>query len=184
MKKTVVSILLAIVAVLPLMAFTPQEAVNKFVSNSSLRYASLGATTAKVNETLPDDYVARRSALGFGKYISPDHQVDASTCAFPDNTWIIKNAFHNEDVQNSSPLFTNVFNTTDDVTVDTYPDWPQFMVYDRATQRISPMTEDNMHTESFPVNAEKPGFFDRVKAFFQHLIPWLRSLFALLKTLG
>ena len=42
MKKTVVSILLAIVAALPLMAFTPQEAVNKFVSNSSLRYASLG----------------------------------------------------------------------------------------------------------------------------------------------
>ena len=33
---------MAIVAILPLMALTPQEAVNKFVSHSSLRYASLG----------------------------------------------------------------------------------------------------------------------------------------------
>ena len=42
MKKIAISILLAIVAALPLMAYTPQEAVNKFVSHSSLRYASLG----------------------------------------------------------------------------------------------------------------------------------------------
>lgn len=42
MKKTAISILLAIAAALPLLAYTPQEAVNKFVSNSSLRYASLG----------------------------------------------------------------------------------------------------------------------------------------------
>ena len=42
MKKIAISILLAIAAALPLMAYTPQEAVNKFVSHSSLRYASLG----------------------------------------------------------------------------------------------------------------------------------------------
>ena len=42
MKKIAISILLAIVVALPLMAYTPQEAVNKFVSHSSLRYASLG----------------------------------------------------------------------------------------------------------------------------------------------
>ena len=57
-------------------------------------------------------------------------------------------------------------------------------MYDRASHTYAPMTEDNCHTESFPVDAEEPGFFARIGAFFRHLIPWLQSLFALLKTLG
>ena len=72
----------------------------------------------------------------------------------------------------------------EDVTVDTNAAYPQFLAYNRASHTYAPMTEENCHTESFPVDAEKPGFFDRVKTFFQHLIPWLQSLFALLKTLG
>ena len=42
MKKTILSIILACATVVQALAFTPQEAVNKFVSHSSLRYASLG----------------------------------------------------------------------------------------------------------------------------------------------
>lgn len=150
----------------------------------SVRYASLGATASKVNETLTDAYIGRRTALGFGKYISPDRMIDASTCAFPDNTWFIKGAIHNDPVLGVDTLYDNVFDVTEDVTVATNAAYPQFLVYDRATTRMSPMTEENMHTESFPVDAEEPGFFERVKTFFQHLIPWFRSLFALLKTLG
>ena len=44
MKKTVLSILLAIAAALPAMAYTAQEAVDLFVSHSTLRYASVGVT--------------------------------------------------------------------------------------------------------------------------------------------
>ena len=58
------------------------------------------------------------------------------------------------------------------------------MVLDRNTMQVSPMTTENMHTESFPVNAEKSGFFDRLRTFFTHLIPWFRALTALLQTLG
>ena len=43
MKRIAMSIITALAAALPLLAFyTPQEAVNKFVSHSSLRYASVG----------------------------------------------------------------------------------------------------------------------------------------------
>lgn len=43
MKKITITLVLALVATLQLLAsYTPQEAVNKFVSNSSLRYASVG----------------------------------------------------------------------------------------------------------------------------------------------
>ena len=43
MKRIALSIITALAATLPLLAsYTPQEAVNKFVSHSSLRYASVG----------------------------------------------------------------------------------------------------------------------------------------------
>lgn len=42
MKKIAISLVLALAAVTQLVAMTPQEAVNRFVSHSSLRYASVG----------------------------------------------------------------------------------------------------------------------------------------------
>ena len=42
MKKIAISLILALAAVTQLVAMTPQEAVNRFVSHSSLRYASVG----------------------------------------------------------------------------------------------------------------------------------------------
>lgn len=48
-------------------------------------YESAGATVALCGQNLP-----RRA----GKYKSADLQIDASTCALPDNTWFIKNLRH------------------------------------------------------------------------------------------
>ncbi len=48
-KRTFFSILLALAATLPLMADTAQEAVDKFVSHSSLRYASVGVTVVDLD---------------------------------------------------------------------------------------------------------------------------------------
>lgn len=55
---------------------------------------TLGATVSKVDGRLSDKYLAAAAAEGRDKYISPDRQVDASTCLFPDTTWFIKNANH------------------------------------------------------------------------------------------
>ena len=41
-KRVIMTLLLGLAAVLPLLAYTAQEAVDRFVSNSSLRYASVG----------------------------------------------------------------------------------------------------------------------------------------------
>ena len=49
MKKTILSILLAITAALPVMAYTAQEAVDLFVSHSSLRYAAVGVTVVDLD---------------------------------------------------------------------------------------------------------------------------------------
>ena len=42
MKRFTLYMILALVATLSVAAYTPQEAVNKFVSNNTLRYASVG----------------------------------------------------------------------------------------------------------------------------------------------
>ena len=149
----------------------------------TVRYASIGATASKIGTTLSEDYLAGRRDAGFGKYLSPDSQIDASTCLFPDNTWFIKGALHGEDIANLNDILENVFNSTDEVTVETFEEYPQFMVYDRETTIISPMTEDNMNVETYPVNEEKPGLIDRLRTFFTHLGKWFAALFALVKTL-
>ena len=49
MRHFLYTTLLALAATLSLNAITPQEAVNKFVSNSSLRYASVGVTVVDLD---------------------------------------------------------------------------------------------------------------------------------------
>ena len=63
---------------------------------ASVYRASYGATTSTVYEPLSDDYIAGRIEKGLGRYISPDKQIDASTCMFPDNTWFYKGATHSK----------------------------------------------------------------------------------------
>ncbi len=53
------------------------------------RFMTGGATVADYGKTLGDDYVSPDPA-----YVSPDNIVDASTCLFPDNTWLIKDGPH------------------------------------------------------------------------------------------
>ena len=146
---------------------------------TTVRYASLGATVSKIGTTLSDDYIAQRTAAGYGAYISPDRQIDASTCMFPDTTWFIKGAIHNDLGTRNDVTYSRVFNAG--ATVATNPDRPQYLVFDPETHIVSPMTEENMNVETYPVSNEKPSFFDNVRAFFKHLGEWFRLLFALMK---
>ena len=52
--------------------------------------ASIGGTIAPYGEDLPADY---KPAID-ESYISPDHRVDAGTCALPDRTWFVKGQSH------------------------------------------------------------------------------------------
>ena len=110
-------------------------------SLASLTHCAYGATTAPVGQTLSDDYIASRTAEGKGKYISPDKQVDLSTCKQPDRTWILKNA-HHDVIDCLEPIIWEFLNGTNE-TVDTVTSGSQFMVFDYETLTASTMTEDN-----------------------------------------
>ncbi len=51
------------------------------------KFASGGATVAKYGTKL-------KGKKAKGKYVSPDKEINASTCVLPDNTWFTKNLLH------------------------------------------------------------------------------------------
>ena len=58
--------------------------------------AGLGATAARLGETLGDDYVSPHTYCSdpTHNHISPDNKIDASTGFLPENTWYFKGAGH------------------------------------------------------------------------------------------
>ncbi len=95
---------------------------DKIIHSSS---TSLGATFSKVHETLGSDYKQQK----YTEYnlISPDGQVDASTCAFPFTTWFFANQDHEELANNDVVirLATEIL-IAKDMNVYSTPEYPQF----------------------------------------------------------
>ena len=146
---------------------------------TTVRYASLGAKAAKIGTTLSDDYIAERTAAGYGAYISPDKIIDASTAMFPDTTWFIKGAIHNDIGVRNERIYAPAFNRG--ATVNEIPGFPQFLVFDRSTSILSPMTAENMNTEKYDTSEKKTGLFDRLLSFLKNLFSWFSTLFTLIK---
>lgn len=130
---------------------------------------SFGATTAKWGETLSDEYIRQAEANGTDKYISPDKQVDASTCLFPDSTWFIKNCFHSWFTDSTNTVVTAFFHTQG-MTIDTYEQFPQYTVFYEGSNILIPMTEENCHTEDALIqDAAKPSNSLFISAFFRFI---------------
>ena len=149
----------------------------------SVNHASFGATTSTIFDTLPDAYIAEKEADGLGKYISPDKQVDASTCLFPDCTWFTKNATHTLRTDMEVRLLYSVITADHQLTPDDFT-CGRFMVYDHETKTTAPMTEDNCHTEHWtqdemkqPSTDKKTNVFNALISFFK----WIVELFRMLK---
>lgn len=148
---------------------------------ATLEKASFGATVAdSIYDTFSDEYIAQREAEGKGKYISPDKQVDASTCRFPDYTWFTKNISHSYWHNFETGLLFNIITADKQYTVDDF-DCTQYVVHDYETGAVTAMTEENCHTEAW-YDAVKDGkasnIFERVTAFFKSLFNWIKLAFA------
>ena len=153
----------------------------------SAKNSSFGATTSTVYDTLSDEYIAQREAAGFGKYISPDKQIDASTCLFPDYTWFIKGCSHGFYSTQERDLILSVIDAVRQLEIGDF-DWTQFIVFDYENQTFEPMTEDNCHNENWEADKdiEKPqSKSQRLRSLILSLIKWLKSIFvALTKSFG
>ena len=147
----------------------------------SVNNSSMGATTSHIYDTLGDDYIRSRVASGLGKYISPDNQIDASTCLFPDYTWFIKGVDHNKWTDRENCIIYTVLTADRQYTVDDF-DCTQFMAFNKENGSIEPMVAENMNTQNWV--AEDPSsltFFQRISRFFETLGKVLRDLFAMIR---
>ena len=134
------------------------------------RYSSFGATTSDYDKTLPDSTIKDVPA----SLVSPNKQVDASTCMFPLQTWLIRNLKHATTPGSVWQLINLLLAQDEQATVDTFEQYPRFLVYDEATDTL---TADSAET----VQQEQLSFLERIKLFFQQLRQLLDMLFAKLK---
>ena len=165
---------------------------NYLVSNqfASVGRSSFGAKTGTIYNDLTDDYIASRIEAGFGKYISPDKQIDASTCLFPDSTWFIKGSSHSNWSDWELRLLYDIASSKEKVTINNSC-WPsQFVVYEytnpdeKTDGEIETMTTANCDTENWEAEEkldnpkDKPGkLFAAITAFINWIIELFRKIF-------
>ncbi len=148
---------------------------------ASVKHVAYGATTAPIGQTLSDEHISKISDKNL-RYLSPDKQIDLSTCVAPDRVWILKNAHHDE-IEALYPVIYAFLNGTNENidTVYSKTGYKQFMVYDYETSTASNMTEDNCADYEFITRpVEKPTVFSRLSAFldfFKMIIGYLRKIF-------
>lgn len=133
--------------------------------------SSYGATVTNIDTYFSDSYIENAKANGTLKYISPDRQIDASTCLMPDRTWFIKNVPHKDFPADVDRLIDAMVNT-DGFTVDSSEEFPQYMIFENDV--ISPLTSE------YPDTMEKyeHSFFEALKRFFEALQVFIKDYFA------
>ncbi|MBE6755771.1 MAG: hypothetical protein E7555_04895 [Ruminococcaceae bacterium] len=103
---------------------------------------SFGATCAEIDGTLGENYVQKVQCECGRNHISPDNQIDASTCKYADITWFAKNLKHKDDDKFFADIIDLVTYSDQQITVHTYSDLPQFLINVDDTCLV-PMTADN-----------------------------------------
>lgn len=143
----------------------------------SLEHATMGATCAKIGKKLTDEQLAN----SIDKYVSPDKQVDLTTCYSPDTTWIFKNTHHNI-AEQTDPVI-KAFLNGDNETVDSVKakyGYSQFNVYDDETKTFTAMTEDNCADLPFiSLPVEEPT----EESIFVAAMRWFTMLFKVITML-
>ena len=114
---------------------------------------SFGATTADYSKTLSEEYIASMSEEDL-KYLSADEKIDASTCVLPDKTWFIKNSYHDHFPESIDRLMERIF-TTEDMTVFSDEEFPQFLDADVTGEELTPVTEKDFEKPDYSTEMGK-----------------------------
>ena len=138
-------------------------------------YASIGATAARYDTPFPEDY-AQVNPEPAG-CVSPDRMIDASTCAFPEKTWFIKNSTHlgtlNGDESAEYRFMDWLIASGAEMTVEN-EDYPRFMI--EKNHQLEPLTAENDASALGNYKREN-SLIARLKQIFEDLKKMLRLLF-------
>ncbi len=145
-----------------------------------------GATTSGINTTLDKDYIADRIEKGFEAYISADEKVDASTAAFPEHTWYIKNLAHPDYPWSVEFMMCDILNSGKYTTVNDIAEYPRFIHYEETYELIFNFTEPAMVGKLTPLtqeNADSTVDTTDTSSRFVVLIRFLTAIFNFLASL-
>lgn len=101
------------------------------------KFTSIGATCSEVGCTLGDGYVQAK-ADGHN-HLSPDMQIDSSTCAFPDSTWFVKGMVHTWYNDGYDELIDWIIYESEDASVYENPAYPQFLYNNVENESVEPL---------------------------------------------
>ncbi len=101
--------------------------------------SSFGATVAPYGETLSEEYLAKAKA----EYISPEKNIDASTCLFPEQTWFVNNMKHTAGGDSLDEMMMTLLRSPEQPTVNTYSQYPRFVIYNDQADTVTPHTQAN-----------------------------------------
>ena len=141
------------------------------------KFESYGATIALAGETLGDGYA---QAVDDGHdHISADNIVDASTCRFPENTWMIKNSWHDDNFTSICALLDWLL-AHEDAQATVWEDkrYPQFLIYTKSAETLEPLTEENDVSGYAEVSEEPAGILGFVKS----ILDLIFNIFNTIKT--
>ena len=151
------------------------EGSNYQSDNScSLAKQSFGAVSSDIESTLDDAYIAEREALGYGKYLSADRKIDASTARYPDTTWFFKDLGHTEHPAFVMGLIERAADAPAGApfTVDSDSAYPQFM-RKTAPNAFAPVTPEDASDAKW----QKTPFFRSLRNMIASLFRFLRTFF-------
>lgn len=144
----------------------------------SLHAATFGATCTMVYDTFSEQYIVNRQLAGYGKYVSPDKQVDTSTCVFPDSTWVVKGMTHENWATCNDDLIYTICTSKEPLTIDSLEQYPQFLVFDGATASLVKMTEENSNVTAWDA---KEIHTHGLKQFINSLREWFNCFVLYIK---
>lgn len=132
---------------------------------------SFGATCAKADSSLGDNYVQK---IDCGhNHISADNMIDASTCAYPEYTWFIKDLMHAEHTQSQWELIRFIFASENQPTVSDNASYSQFLI--NINDELYPLTADNDSGKYGKV--EVKNIIEKIFDIIKNLISKLLTLF-------
>ncbi len=103
--------------------------------------ASFGAFCSSLEGTLGAGYT-QKVQCGHS-HVSPDNQIDASTCKYPEYTWFVRELLHSHSCADYDKISYHILYSEEQVTVRDSAEFPQFMLYNKDDESIVPMTVDN-----------------------------------------
>ena len=117
-----------------------------------------------MGKTLSEEYLSDKDP----KYISPDKQVDASTCLFPEKTWFINCLKHSSYHDSLDELSDIILYSSEEVTVDTLEKYPRFLKFDYKSESVS---ENKAENNNIFIRFFKAilDFFETLKKFFSKI---------------